>query len=84
MQLIPKADMIGKEWLTFERYPLQNTDIVFHVRGYHIRENKFSHDFIRIKQFDAKTFDKTAYRPNWKSVVWKYTWLPTKALKKRQ
>lgn len=80
MQLIPKRDMIAKEWITFEHYPKQGANIVLHIRGYRIRENKYCHDFISLSNFDALHFDKRDYTPSIKFVTWDYSWLPTTSL----
>lgn len=83
MQLISKQDMITKEWLSFDRYPQQGSDIILHIRGYYIRENKYCHDFVRLFRFHAMYFDKRDYTPKIKSVVWDYSWLPVKALEQQ-
>lgn len=68
------------KWNTFETYPAQGDDIILHIRGYQIRENKYNHDFIHIQGFDASSFDKRDYTPNISSVAWSYSWLPTESL----
>lgn len=72
--------MITKEWNTFERYPQQGANIVLHIRGYRIRENKYCHNFLEVNDFDARSFDKRDFTSYIKSVVWDYSWLPTTAL----
>lgn len=76
MDMMCKESMIHKKWKTFEHYPKQGEDIVLHVKGYRVRENKYCHDFIRIHQFDAKTFQPYSYVQEIQSVVWKFLWLP--------
>lgn len=83
MRLIPKKDMIAKEWTTFEHYPKQGAYIVLHIRGYRIRENKYCHDFISLANFDARYFDKRDYTPCIKFVTWDYSWLPITSLIER-
>lgn len=80
MQLISRQKMLFCDWRSFEHYPKQNADIVLHIKGYHIRNNKNSHDFIRIPKFDGMTFNPKRYTPNMKSVVWTYSWLPVSRL----
>lgn len=80
MELIPKNEMVGHAWGTFERYPRQGEDVVLHVKGYKVRENKFYHDFHRIPRFNVKTFDARDYTPQMESVTWSYSWLPAKKL----
>lgn len=82
MELIPKIEMIGRAWGTFEQYPRQGEDIVLHINGYKIRENKYCHDFFRIEHFNAKTFDARDFTPRIDGVTWNYSWLPTKKLLK--
>lgn len=80
MDLIYKEDMTHKKWRTFEHYPKQGEDIVLHVKGYRIRENKYCHDFVRIRNFDGATFQPSVYAQQIKSVVWKFSWLPVSQL----
>lgn len=84
MQLISKRDMITKEWKTFTHYPKQGSNIVLHIRGYRIRENKYCHDFVNLTNFNACYFDKRDFTPNIKYVVWDYSWLPITSLIKTQ
>lgn len=84
MPLIQKVDMIDKDWRTFEHYPQHRSDIVLHISGYRVRKGKRCHDFIRIKRFNAKTFDKRDYTPTIESVKWDYSWLPSKFLEAPQ
>ena len=77
MELISKREMMHREWRTFERYPEQGADVVLHVKGYRIRENKYVHDFIRLLKFNGKTFNPKAFTPIDKNTVWTYLWLPT-------
>lgn len=83
MRLISKKEMIERKWITFERYPKKNADIVLHIRGYRIRENKYCHDFIALSNFDASYFDKRDFTPNIKFVTWDYSWLPMTSLIKQ-
>lgn len=80
MELISKQDMIKREWNTFEHYPKQGMDIVLHIKGYHIRNNKYSHDFIRILKFDGTSFTSIKYIPKTQSIIWRYSWLPVSKL----
>ncbi len=80
MQLIPKEEMIHRDWRTFEHYPKPGSDIILHIKGYRIRENKYVHDFIRIRPFDASTFDPKEYVPQNRSTIWKYSWQYTTLL----
>lgn len=80
MQLISKAEMITRKWRTFEHYPKQNEEIVLHIKGYRIRENKYVHDFIRIPNFDGRQFAPKDYVPKRLSVIWKFSWLPASEL----
>lgn len=83
MDLISKEDMINERWRTFEHYPKQGEDIVLHVKGYRVRENKYCHSFIRIHHFDGKSFQPNSYVQKIQSVVWKFSWLPASQLKRR-
>lgn len=76
MELIAKKKLIRKEWHSFERYPIQGSDIVLHLVAYHIRQNKKSHVFIRINAFNAMDFDIREYLPPMKMVSWSFSWLP--------
>ncbi len=79
--LMSKELMIRvNKWKNFETYPHQHENIILHIKGYRIRENKYCHDFIQIKNFDAIAFDKRDYTPVIESIVWNYEWLPTKTL----
>lgn len=78
--LIPKQEMVNRKWRTFEHYPRQEADIILHIKGYRIRENKYCHDFIRILDFNGVTFNPTKYAPKIQSVVWSFSWLPTSQL----
>lgn len=80
MPLIPKQEMMTRKWRTFEHYPKQQEDIVLHIRGYHIRSNKYVHDFIRILKFDGRHFSPKSYTHKRQSVVWNFSWLPTSEL----
>lgn len=82
MQLINKQEMMAKNWNSFDHYPRINTDIVLHIRGYLVRENKYIHDFYEVYKFDARFFDCTKYIPkNIKErIVWEYSWLPISEL----
>lgn len=80
VDLIPKQEMINCKWRTFEHYPRQGADIVLHIKGYHIRENKYCHDFIRIPNFNGIAFNPNEYVPKRQSVVWKFSWLPISSL----
>lgn len=80
MELIPKRKMISQQWNTFENYPKYRSDIVLHIKGYQIRSNRYYHDFIRIPNFNGKTFNPRKFTPKMQSVVWEYSWLPTSQL----
>ena len=81
MELIATRQMISQDWNTFERYPEQGSDIMLHVKGYKVRENKYYHDFVRITSFDGKKFHPARYIKNMQGVAWSYTWLPVFKLK---
>lgn len=81
VDLVSKQEMVNRKWNTFEHYPEQGADIVLHVKGYRIRENKYCHDFIRIPVFNGITFNTTKYAPKLQSVVWKFSWLPVSQLR---
>lgn len=80
MELIPKQEMISRQWRTFEHYPSQDDDIVLHIKGYRIRENKYVHDFIRIPRFNGKQFSPSDYVPKRLSIIWRFSWLPSSEL----
>ena len=78
--LIPKQEMASLKWRTFKRYPGQGSDIVLHIKGYRIRENRYCHDFIRVPRFDGTTFHPAGYTPKIGNMVWDFSWLPASSL----
>ena len=81
MKLIPKSQMIHKDWKDFACYPKQGSNIVLHVKGYQIRQNKNIHDFVSITNFNAASFDVRDFTPKIEGVTWNYSWLPIETLK---
>lgn len=76
MKLTVKKELIKKQWRSFEKYPIQGSDIVLHLVAYHIRQNKKTHVFIKIDGFNAIDFDVREYLPSLKEVSWSFSWLP--------
>lgn len=78
--LIPKRLMLQREWIGFDKYPENGTDIVLHITAHHIKENKNGHDFIPIRKFNAMSFCLQDYIPKMTGVSWHCSWLPMKGL----
>lgn len=81
-RLMSKLDMLKESWSSFERYPKNNSSIVLHICGHNKQENKNLHDFVQIDNFDAVSFDKTAFTPKANGILWNYSWRYTKELTK--
>lgn len=77
MELKDRERLLRHTWNSFEKYPKYNENIMLHVIGNVVGENRVLHDFVPMR-FNAKKFDPADHIKQRKGVQWKFSWLPLK------
>lgn len=68
-----KKRLIQLKWKSFEEYPQQGTNFYIHCK---CLDNPM-HKFIRVKKFNAMSFDLTAIIKKFpQNTNWAFSWLP--------